>query len=55
MNVKQKLKQKKNMHFKSVTSFYCLFLINTNRYVTLMPLKALEACESHLYKAACVF
>lgn len=43
------------MLLKSVTSFYCLFLINTNRYVTLMPLKALEACESHLYKAACVF
>lgn len=49
------------MHLKLVTSFYCpfcfleffFFLINTNCYVTLMPLKALEVCEVHLYAAAC--
>lgn len=46
--------KKPTMHLKLVTSFfYCLFLINTNCYVTLMPLEALEVCELHLYDAAC--
>lgn len=54
MNVKQKLKKTQHA-FKVSYKFLLSFLINTNRYVTLMPLKALEACESHLYKAACVF